>query len=201
MKIGIYGGTFSPPHLGHVRSALEFSRQLKLDKLFVMPAAIPPHKPISDSDNPEIRFKMAEMAFGNIGENIVVSDYEVNKKSISYTVETIEYFRENIGEDIYLLCGTDMFLTLDTWRRAEDIFKYATIACARRDSREAEIREKKLYFEKKYMASVILLDFVPLEISSSELREMIRENRDISRYLTPDIIEFIDKNNLYREKN
>lgn len=202
MKIGIYGGTFSPPHIGHIRAVCEFYKQFEFDKLFVIPTAIPPHKKVSSSDNPEIRLEMAETAFGHLGEGIIVSDYEVSKKTVSYTIETLEHFSENNdcnNCDIYLLCGTDMFLTLDSWYRAEDIFRYAKIVCVRRDSKESEIKEKKSYYEEKYNACVILLDIEPFEISSSEIREMVRSGDDISGYVTPEIRDYIDKNNLYRE--
>ena len=201
MKIGIYGGTFSPPHFGHVRATRAFYRQMKLDTLYVVPTAIPPHKQMEGDADSVTRLNMARLAFDNLdGERIVVSDYETVKKTVSFTVETLEHFRAAVSEDIYLLCGTDMFLTLDKWKRAEDIFRYAKIVCASRTSEAAfipQIEEKRALYEKTYGADVSLLDIIPFEISSSEVRAALAAGSDVSEYVPAAVIELIKENNLY----
>jgi len=203
MKIGIYGGTFSPPHLGHVRAAHEFYRAFALDTLYVIPTAVPPHKQAVKDINSQMRLEMTKLAFENVDcENIVVSDYETEKKTVSYTVETLEHFRETVSDDIYLLCGTDMFLTLDTWKYAESIFEYAKIVCVSRTSDAnfiPQIAEKKALYEKNYSADVSFLDIAPLEVSSSKIRKLISGGSDVSAYIPSTVADFIRENNLYGE--
>ena len=118
-KIGLYGGTFGPPHLGHVYAAKTFLREVAPDRLLIMPAGIPPHKEKAAGDTPELRLAMCRAAFGDL-PHTEISDYEIRKPGKSYTVETLEHLAAP-GREITMLCGTDMFLTLDHWHRAPDI--------------------------------------------------------------------------------
>ena len=120
IRVGIYGGTFAPVHNGHVAAAKAFIEQMQLDILYVIPAAIPPHKQIDGSDDPMHRYRMCELAFFN-EEKVLVSDMEIKRGGKSYTVDTL---RELSAPDrrLFLLMGTDMMLTLDTWRQSEEIF-------------------------------------------------------------------------------
>lgn len=146
-KIGLYGGTFSPPHYGHIRAAESFISGVELDELYVMPANIPPHKMIDAGDDPKIRLEMCRAAFGDIPK-VTVSDYEIEKSGVSYTIDTLEHLTEN-GEEVYLLCGDDMFLTLESWRRGEDILRTANIVLMRRyDGDDTELCVKASEYEK-----------------------------------------------------
>ena len=139
-KIGLYGGTFGPPHLGHVYAAKTFLREVAPDRLLIMPAGIPPHKEKAAGDTPELRLAMCRAAFGDL-PHTEISDYEIRKPGKSYTVETLEHLAAP-GREITMLCGTDMFLTLDHWHRAPDIFALCTVAClARENGMETAIRE------------------------------------------------------------
>ncbi|MBQ7383817.1 MAG: nicotinate-nicotinamide nucleotide adenylyltransferase, partial [Clostridia bacterium] len=113
IRVGIYGGTFAPVHNGHVESAVAFMRQMKLDYLYVIPTCLPPHKEVDFADSPETRLRMCELAFSGI-DGIIVSDMEIRRGGKSYTYDTL---KELSGEDkkLFLLCGTDMVLTFDTW--------------------------------------------------------------------------------------
>jgi len=120
-KIGLYGGTFAPPHLGHVHAARAFLRAIPVDRLLIMPTFQPPHKAKAAGDTPEVRLEMCRAAFGDI-PGIEVSDYEIAKADVSYTVQTLRHLTAE-NREIYLLCGTDMFLTLEKWYQAEEIFR------------------------------------------------------------------------------
>ena len=113
-RIGIYGGTFSPPHNGHLAAARAFMEQMWLDILYVIPAAIPPHKQMAEPVSAADRLEMCRRAFAGM-EGVYVSDMEIRRGGKSYTVDTL---RELSGDDrrLFLLCGTDMVLTLDEWR-------------------------------------------------------------------------------------
>ena len=128
LRVGIYGGTFAPVHIGHVQAAKAFMEQMKLDYLFIIPTALPPHKQIDEGDDPIHRLRMCELAFEGV-EGVVISDVEIKRGGKSYTYDTlVELSRPDTR--LFLLCGTDMVLTFDQWYRFEDIFKlcYPTYA-------------------------------------------------------------------------
>ena len=131
IRIGIYGGTFSPPHNGHIAAAKAFMEQMWLDFLYVIPTATPPHKEMDVPVGAAHRLEMCRLAFSEM-EGVYVSDMEMRRGGRSYTVDTL---RELTGEDrrLFLLCGTDMMLTLDQWREPEEIFKLSYPVYIRRE--------------------------------------------------------------------
>ncbi|MBO7175896.1 MAG: nicotinate (nicotinamide) nucleotide adenylyltransferase, partial [Clostridia bacterium] len=166
MRIGIYGGTFAPPHIGHVSAAQAFMTQMKLDILYVIPAGIPPHKQISADDDPRHRLRMCELAFGGM-EGVIVSDCEIRRSGKSYTVDTL---RELSAPDrrLFLLMGTDMMLTLDQWRESDEIFKLCYPIYARREKDpilEAQIVKKNQEYLEKHGKIVRRLMIDTIEIA------------------------------------
>ncbi|MBQ8545815.1 MAG: nicotinate (nicotinamide) nucleotide adenylyltransferase [Clostridia bacterium] len=203
MKIGIYGGTFDPPHLGHTNACKAFLEAISLDYLYVIPAFVPPHKIINSGISPEKRFEMAKLAFSKLSSKIIVSDMEYKRQGKSYTAETIKYFKEHYnGVEIYFLCGTDMILTMDMWYHPEYIFANAKIVYVRRENNQEitkKINEKCKLYREKYNADIIYLSLDTKEMSSSEIRSAILEKKELSGYLSPEIIEYINQNALYME--
>ena len=200
--LGIYGGTFSPPHIGHVNAGLSFLRQLKLDRLMVIPARIPPHKPDAGID-PMHRLRMTQLAFESApeyGDSLFVSDWEITRQSVSYTVNTLKFFSFQ-GYKLYFLCGTDMFLSLDQWRQPEEIFALATIAHVRRTDETPAIRQMiddaKYKYQIKYNASPIDIIAQPIDISSSEIRRRLSCGEDVSEWIAPQVLNYIKENQLY----
>lgn len=200
--MGIYGGTFSPPHLGHVNAGLSFLRQLELDRLMVIPSRIPPHKPDS-SISPLHRLRMTQLAFSDApeyGEKLFVSDFEISRPEVSFTVNTLSYFHA-MDYKLYFLCGTDMFLSLDHWKDPAEIFSLATIAYVRRENESPEIRQMiedaKYTYRIKYNAEPIEICTKPIEISSSEIRRMIQSGEDTGKWLPTGVADYIRENDLY----
>ncbi len=205
-KIGIYGGTFSPPHIGHISAAKAFYDEIKPDTLLIMPTYLPPHKQMYDIGSAH-RVAMSRLAFSEkngFDTSVVISEYETEKRTTSYTYETLQHFAKD-GSRLYFLCGTDMFLTLDKWRNPDIIFSLATLVLALRDdltdSVKKEITDAKARYEKIFGASIIILENTPISISSSELREAILSGESISKYVTPEVEEYIKKNRLYLTEN
>lgn len=196
-RVGIFGGTFAPPHNGHVYTAKIFVSEMKLDRLIVIPTYIPPHKQMDEDDDPEIRLEMTKAAFSSV-DKAEVSDYEIKKENVSYTVDTLNYFAD-ASLRIYLYCGTDMFLTFETWKRYEDIMKLAHIVCMRRDASDEKMKllEKKEEYEKKYGASVTILDARPYPAASTDIRGKISHGEDVSDLIPYGVYEIIKKYNLY----
>ena len=197
-RIGIYGGTFAPIHNGHVNAAKAFMDQMQLHYLFVIPTALPPHKQICDGDDPIHRLNMCSLAFeGEVG--VIVSDMEIERGGISYTVDTLEELSRP-DRRLFLLCGTDMVLTLDKWRDPERIFKLCYPTYVRRESDkliENQIIEKNALYYSKYgkIARRIMTDAI--DISSTEIRAMISRGEDISAYVPKKVAEYIAEHKLY----
>lgn len=196
-RTGLFGGTFAPPHLGHLHAAEVFLREVEPDELIIMPTFLPPHKQKASGDTPQLRFRMCESLFGGL-PNTVISDYEIRKGGYSYTAETLEYLHSTEEREIYLMCGTDMFLTLDTWRRADDIFRLCEVVCMPRyDESYDAVLSKKEEYSRVFGKNAILLSEKPIVLSSSEIRENIRSGNDLSDFLSQDVIEIIKKEGLY----
>lgn len=199
-RLGIYGGSFNPIHIGHIRAARSFYDEMKLDELIIMPTAVSPFK-ASDSDNdPRERLKMAKAAFENDERSITVSDYEIEKGGSSYTYLTLEHF-SSPDTELYFLMGTDMLLSLDNWKNPDIILKLATVCHVRRENTdpdtEREISEAKARYESKYNAKIIDLALVPLEISSSKIRRAVKDGQSISDFVTPEVEAIIKADRLY----
>jgi nicotinate-nucleotide adenylyltransferase len=199
MRTGIFGGTFSPIHNGHVKAALSFRDEMNLDVLYVIPDRIPPHKQISGNDDPFLRLEMVKKVFEG-EEKIIVSDTELKREGKSYTVYTLPEFMGN-GE-LFLLCGTDMFLSFDTWFRFEEIFRMCTLVLMQRETANPEtkskIEEKKKLYTEKYGAKIEIIKEEPFEISSSEIRAMVSRGEDISAYVPECVRGIIEEKSLYR---
>lgn len=194
-KIGIYGGSFSPPHNGHVCAAKQFMDALSLDELLIMPSHISPHKVTDPTLTSRHRYDMAKIAFKDL-PRVTVSDYEIQKGDVSYTANTLSHFAKE-GE-LYFLCGTDMFLTLSHWYRPDIIFQNATIVLASRENgKEREVIAAKKTYEKDFDARIIILNNEVLEISSTEVRQALKQGSDVSRYLSHDVEVYIRERNLY----
>ncbi len=196
-KIGLYGGTFAPPHYGHIHAVKTFLDAIPVDRLLVMPTFLPPHKAKAAGDTPEVRLEMCCAAFGDI-PGVEVSDYEIRKADVSYTVQTLRYLTCPERE-IYLLCGTDMFLTLDKWFQAEEIFRLARIVCmSRTDDRAEEIRQTLEKYQSQYGTDCILLQAEPIVLSSSEIRDAVREGQSLAEYVPPAVEEILRRDGLYK---
>ena len=201
MKIGIFGGTFDPPHIGHINMCRAFIDKFNLDVLYVIPVRIPPHKTIKSNSTTEERFEMTRLAFADISDKVKVSDLEIKREGKSYTADTIRYFKETMDCDLYFLCGTDMLLSFNTWYMPDYIFKNATIVYARRENdkeNDEQIPEKIAEYKKMYDARIIQLDVKVIDVSSSQIRKEI-DNSGRSSYLTSEVLSFVIKNNLYNE--
>lgn len=203
-KIGIYGGTFDPIHNGHINAAKAFLKSGETDKLYIMPAFVPPHKAQASNVSAYDRFHMCELAFEDFaeyGKKIFVSDFEIKSKEKSYTVLTLRHFAES-GANLSILCGTDMFLTLDEWYEAGEIFERAEIALVRREDEvlfEKQINKKISEYKKKYGARILQIEAEPYEMSSSKVRELIKNGQSTEKIIPKKVENYIKEHNLYKD--
>lgn len=180
MRIGIYGGTFDPIHLGHMAAARAAVSALKLDKLLLIPAGLPPHKELPpNSASSEHRMEMTRLAADRLGLKISVEvlTLELERTGKSYTSDTLNILKGMYPKDeLWLLVGTDMFLSLQQWHEPELIFSIAHICAFSRTNREesAEFAAQEKYLSKAYHAKITTITVPDLvEISSTQLREQL----------------------------
>lgn len=199
MRLGVFGGAFNPVHNGHINLAKSFITSLKLDLLFIVPTADPPHRQSADFAPPQDRFNMLIAAFSNV-EKAVVSDMEFRRIGKSYTYDTVQELKaEYPGADIYLLLGEDQLLKFEEWYRYRDILKDVTLCAAARgeNSRKLLAEFSAVRFGKE---KVIIADFEPIVVSSSEIRDKIKNNFDISGLVPQCVLDYIMEKGLYRDR-
>ena len=207
MRIGIYGGTFNPPHLGHLTAAECVFQMLKLDKLLLIPAGMPPHKTLPEgSPSAEQRLEMTCLACEQLGlgEKAEVLDLELRREGKSYTVDTIRAIRERWPDaELWLLMGTDMFLTLQAWRNPDEILKMTGIAAFGRTEEDTEelFSIQREYLYKTYPGARIFTITIPgvVDVSSTELRGKLEKGQG-GHLLAPAVYGYILRNGLYGTK-
>ncbi len=197
-RIGIYGGTFSPPHNGHIAAAKAFMEQMWLDFLYVIPTSTPPHKEMDVPVDASHRLEMCRLAFSEV-EGVYVSDMELRRGGRSYTVDTL---RELTGPDrrLFLLCGTDMMLTLDQWREPEEIFKLSYPVYIRREKDallDKMIVQKIADYNQKYGKVVRRIVTEPIELSSNLVRARLANGESVSHLIPASVEKYIRDNHLY----
>lgn len=200
MKIGIYGGSFNPPHLGHMAAAKAAADELDLDRLLIVPACDPPHKKLSeDSASPKQRLEMAVLMADQL-PGAECWDVEFTRDGISYTVDTLEEAARLWPEDeLWLLMGSDMFLSLQTWRNPERIMQLAGICAFDRDAEDSreEFAAQKRFLEETYHARVkIISNSDVVETSSTEIRKALSDGKG-QEYLHETIYGYILREKLY----
>lgn len=198
MRIGIFGGTFDPPHTGHKKYADELSERLSLDRLIVIPTATPPHKERKVS-SAEDRMNMLRLLFRS-SEGVEVSDLEISRGGRSYTYDTVTLLHGMYPDDeLIFLVGSDMLLSFHTWRNPDIILSHVKICAVTRDD---DIDESRLseYINEYFPGQTdrfIVCGFDPVEISSTEIRDAIRNGESVEGLLDRQVIEYIKEKELY----
>ncbi|MDY7034395.1 MAG: nicotinate-nucleotide adenylyltransferase [Thermodesulfobacteriota bacterium] len=213
MRIGLFGGTFNPIHFGHLRSAEEIRESFQLGQVVFIPSAIPPHKASENIICPNHRAEMVKIATeGN--SYFSVSEIEIERQGKSYSIETIDHFSTTYYPDVtlFFIMGIDAFSEIDTWKDYRSLFSRCNFVVTTRpghvlsnpaDMIPADIRNEFSYMsdESRFIHlsdfSVYMRDVTSMDISSTVIREKIKENRSI-RYFLPDmVINYIEKHRLY----
>lgn len=200
-KIGIFGGTFNPIHLGHIRLGQLVLDEIKLDKILYIPDNTPPHKSDRNLACGEDRLNMINISLKD-HVDMESSDIELKREGKSYSFETLlELKKLYPNDELYLITGADMFLTLDKWREPETIFKTANIIGVPRVKSDFEKMEE--YAEKviKPMgAKVFMLSQTVFDTASSTyVRENIDDYQKIKDMITPEVYRYITEKGLYRK--
>ena len=190
-RIGILGGTFDPPHNGHIVLAEAALRELDLDRIIFVPALIQPHKISRITASPDDRMKMLRLALGE-RDRLEISDIELQRSGQSYTVDTLENLKEMYPLDqFFLIIGADNVSDIGTWHDPERIFDLATVAAANRPGFKPRGR---------FAGAVELFQISPTDISSTEIRKRIKSGKSISGMVSGDVEKYILKHKLYLRK-
>jgi nicotinate-nucleotide adenylyltransferase len=190
-KLGVLGGTFDPIHVGHLVLAEQVREKFQLEKIIFIPSASPPHKTEQKLSPANHRFEMTRLAVeGN--RYFFVSDIELKREGLSYTVETLRRLKELYKDsEIYFLTGSDVLDEITTWKDPEVIYKLAKIVIAVRPGFD-ELDPKDHFAKKSIIAKITGVD-----ISSTQIREKVKKGESI-KYLVPaKVEEYIRKKNLY----
>lgn len=210
MKIGIYGGTFDPPHLGHMEAARVAMETLSLDRLLIIPDREPPHKDLTvEAASPQQRLAMAALMADGLGPRAEASDLEIRREGKSFTADTVEELHQAFPEDeLWLLMGTDMFLTVQNWYQPERIFQYAGVAAFARHEEDTEelFAQQSKFLEETYHARTTVVPLPQVkEIASRDLRRMLASewtggNVDPAQYLWTPVYGYILREGLFGTK-
>lgn len=203
MKIGLFGGTFNPPHKGHERLLAHFCEKLQFDKVFVVPDKRPVHKICDDLALDSERLEMCRLAFSD--PKYEVSSMEIDRESDSYTVYTVRALRERYPDaEVYLIIGSDMFLSFHKWYKCRELLETCTLCVASRETevdintlRSYAFSQFRVYIRETTGEHILLSPVEPFEVSSSELRARIANGEDISAYLSPQVENYIKEKKLY----
>ena len=199
MRVGIYGGTFSPVHNGHVAAAKAFMEQMWLDILYVIPTGVTPHKDMKGNATAADRLEMCRLAFEGM-EGVIVSDLEMRREGKSYTVDTLRELYDPEGR-LFLLLGTDMLMTLDQWREPDEIFRLCYPVYVRRETDgelDQAIVEKISSYQKKYGKVVRRIVTPAIELSSTDVRAAVAEGFPIEGAVPPAVAAYVRDHDLYR---
>ncbi|MDE6723783.1 MAG: nicotinate (nicotinamide) nucleotide adenylyltransferase, partial [Eubacterium sp.] len=191
MRIGIFGGAFNPVHNGHINLAQSYLKSLSLDKLLIIPTANPPHKTSVGLASEEDRLNMLSLAFKDM-DKVELSDVEFQREEKSYTYDTIKELRKIYPADkFFLIIGEDQFLSFDKWYRYKDLLSEVVLCTA---AREENKREEMIAFAETLLKgnqNYFLADFEPVVVSSSEIREKIKNSDDISSLVPADVCKYM----------
>lgn len=205
MRIGIIGGTFDPPHFGHLVPVESAVKEVELDVVHYMPAYIPPHKASNQLTNPYHRTAMLALAIQHYPKYRVFP-YELEKGKVSFTVSTIgEIKRQLAPEDLlYFIIGTDSFLEIDTWYEYENLIQLCNFIIINRGTGETELIEKLKYLEKTLHLNLKqTFHFVSnsiFPISSTEIRAAAAEGKSLKGLVPDEVAHYIQRHALYQRR-
>ncbi len=205
MRIGLMGGTFDPPHLGHVLPVERTASEFNLDQVWFIPAYIPPHKQTEELTDPYHRAAMVALMIQNCS-TFLLSTIELRSGHVRFTIDTIEECQKYYGPQyqFLLLLGSDSFLEIHTWHEYARLIQLCEIIIMNRGDEQEELKKKLAHLENVLQVNLserIRFANAPvLPISSTQIRNAVREGRTVSHMLSPEVAAYIRKHSLYQRR-
>lgn len=202
-RIGLFGGTFNPVHIGHIKIADDARKKLKLNKVIFIPTGVPPHKSTKDICSILDRLKMVKLAISK-NKYFEVSKTEIKSKEKSYSIETISKFKRRYGYNtkFFFLLGIDAMFEISTWKKAREVVKLCTFACLNRPCYSVKKLKRKLLKEGFGLDKDFIYLKVPsLKISSTEIRSRIKLGLPAKNMLPLEVEKYIRRKGLYGRRN
>lgn len=194
-KIGIFGGSFNPIHNGHIYVAEKVKESLGLDTIIFIPTGIAPHKDNSNFASEEHRFNMVKLA---VSDNFDVSDIEVKRDKVCYAVDTMSELKSMyIGDELFYIIGADSLVTFMQWKEPLKLFEMLHLVVVNRDG--ADIDKVAECYREKYNAKITICHIDEFNVSSTEIRSMLRNNEECNGLIPDNVKEYIKKHKLYTE--
>ena len=196
-RIGVLGGTFNPPHNGHIAIADIAKREFDLGKVLFLPLGTPPHKELEGVLSREQRLAMAKLI---VAERpwLELSTIELEREGYTYTIDTLRYLNANMRADIWYIIGADTLFELETWREHEKVFELCTFACIGRPGDDVEsVRLQARYLEEKYGKKIYISEASGPDISSTDLRELIAHGASVRGLVPNSIADFLESNHVF----
>lgn len=205
MNIGIMGGTFDPPHLGHILPVAKAADEFSLDKVWFVPTFIPPHKTRKDVTDPYHRAAMVAIALQPY-PRFLLSTEELSRGTVRYTVDTIKAWKDRIGskDRLFFILGADSFLEIETWRSYRRLLQLCDFIIINRGADEEVLKSKLDLLQKplqlKLKNTIHFSRSSHIPISSTELRKSLRGDASLASWLPPGVWEYISKHSLYQRR-
>lgn len=196
MKIGLFGGTFDPIHIGHMILMENVINNLDLDKIYVLPNSNPPHKLEDKKTALNLRLKMVNETIKD-NAKLEINDYDYRDNEIHYTFNTINYFKKTYPNDeFFFIMGEDSFLDIEKWKNYKEILKENLIIFKRYSNKNFSLISK-INQVRKYNKNIYLIDNIALDISSTLIRNLVKENKSIRYLVNDEVINIIKEEKLY----
>lgn len=196
MKIGLFGGTFDPIHIGHMILMENVINNLDLDKIYVLPNSNPPHKLENKKTALNLRLKMVNETIKD-NPKLEINDYDYRDNEIHYTFDTINYFKKSYPNDeFFFIMGEDSFLDIEKWKNYKEILKENLIIFKRYSNKNFSLISK-INQVRKYNKNIYLIDNIALDISSTLIRNLVKENKSIRYLVNDEVINIIKEEKLY----
>lgn len=193
MNICLFGGTFDPPHIGHLIIAESILSDLDIDKIIFIPSSIPPHKPLHSYSSASSRVEMLQISIKGTPA-FQISDIELNRPGASYSVDTIKQIKSQMSlskEELYFVIGSDSLVEFQRWKNPHEILSLAQVIIAPRSLFTKDM------VKPEFLEQVQFLDTPQIDISSSMIRERVKEKKSIRYYVIPEVLEYIQEKRLY----
>ncbi|MBC7371014.1 MAG: nicotinate (nicotinamide) nucleotide adenylyltransferase [Bdellovibrionaceae bacterium] len=213
MRVGIFGGSFNPPHMGHINSLLTVQKKAGLDKVHVVPAAQSPLKMAVEGATAEQRYELVKQALNGYGKQFVVDDQEIKRGGLSYTIDTIMNMRKQVeAEDLYLIIGADQFEDFSQWKEFQKILTEANLIVTTRPGWDIPAEADELpeylkslvaeydfnFIELKTGRNVQFIRLDDIEVSASEVRKLLRTGRPVEKLLPLSVESYVKEHKMYR---